>query len=96
MGNVKAIENAVESLPPMKLAEFRRWFAEFDGIEWDRQIERGACRLSRRFGEKALKQTASKRFWQRLYALPAEITQRFTFCSGRRSPFHSLFPNGQP
>ena len=42
MGNVKAIENAVESLPPMELAEFRRWFAEFDGTAWDRQIERDA------------------------------------------------------
>ena len=40
MGNVKSIENAVEALPPMELAEFRRWFAEFDGTAWDRQIER--------------------------------------------------------
>ena len=42
MGNVKSIENAVESLSPMELAEFRRWFAEFDGTAWDRQIERDA------------------------------------------------------
>ena len=42
MGNVKAIENAVESLPPMELAEFRRWFAEFDGTVWNRHIERDA------------------------------------------------------
>ncbi|MBC7609274.1 MAG: hypothetical protein H7228_06800 [Polaromonas sp.] len=39
MGNVKSIESAVESLPPMELAEFRQWFAEFDGHEWDKQIE---------------------------------------------------------
>ncbi len=39
MGNVKSIEHAVESLPPMELAEFRRWFSEFDGAAWDRQIE---------------------------------------------------------
>ena len=42
MGNVKSIENAVESLPPMELAEFRRWFAEFDGNAWGRQIEQNA------------------------------------------------------
>lgn len=39
MENVKSIENAVESLPPQELAEFRRWFADFDGAAWDRQIE---------------------------------------------------------
>ena len=43
MGNVKSIEKAVESLPPMELAEFRRWFAEFDGSVWDRQIEQDAA-----------------------------------------------------
>ena len=30
MGNVKFIEKAVESLAPVELTEFRRWFAEFD------------------------------------------------------------------
>ena len=43
MGNVKSIESAVESLPPMELAEFRRWFAEFDGKAWDSQIEQDAA-----------------------------------------------------
>ena len=42
MENVKSIEHAVESLPPLELAEFRRWFAEFDGHAWDRQIENDA------------------------------------------------------
>ena len=42
MGSVKSIESAVESLPPVELAEFRRWFAEFDGNAWDRQIEQDA------------------------------------------------------
>jgi hypothetical protein len=42
MGNVKSIENAVESLPPLELAEFRRWFAEFDSKAWDRQIDQDA------------------------------------------------------
>ena len=43
MGNVKSIENAVESLPPSELAEFRRWFAEFDAAAWDQQIEQDAA-----------------------------------------------------
>lgn len=42
MGNIKSIEKAVEALPPAELAEFRRWFAEFDGSAWDRQIEQDA------------------------------------------------------
>ena len=49
MGNVKSIEKAVESLPPSELAEFRRWFAEFDAASWDHQIEQdaGSGRLDR-------------------------------------------------
>ena len=43
MGNVKTIEKAVESLPPSELAEFRRWFAEFDAAAWDKQIEQDAA-----------------------------------------------------
>ena len=43
MGSVKSIEIAVESLPPTELAEFRRWFAEFDGNAWDTQIEQDAA-----------------------------------------------------
>ena len=39
MSDVKAIENAVKSLPPQEFAEFRNWFAEFDTAAWDRQIE---------------------------------------------------------
>ena len=39
METVKSIEKAVESLPPFELAEFRRWFAEFDSGAWDRQLE---------------------------------------------------------
>lgn len=42
MGDVKAIEKAVEALPPAELAEFRRRFAEYDGTAWDRQIETDA------------------------------------------------------
>ena len=43
MGDVKTIEKAVESLPPADLAEFRRWFAEFDANVWDKQIEQDAA-----------------------------------------------------
>ena len=43
MGNVKSIEMAVESLPPSELAEFRRWFAEFDASAWDKQVEQDAA-----------------------------------------------------
>jgi hypothetical protein len=39
MTDVKTIEEAVRSLPPHELAEFRRWFAEFDAAAWDMQIE---------------------------------------------------------
>jgi hypothetical protein len=42
MGDVKAIEKAVAALPADKLAEFRQWFAEFDGAARDRQIEQDA------------------------------------------------------
>lgn len=43
MGNVQSIEKAVKSLPPSELAEFRRWFAEFDADAWDKQIEQDAA-----------------------------------------------------
>ena len=39
MSDVKAIEDAVRSLPPQELAEFLRWFAEFDNAVWDTQLE---------------------------------------------------------
>jgi hypothetical protein len=39
MPDVKAIEEAVQSLLPPDLAEFRRWFTEFDSAAWDRQVE---------------------------------------------------------
>ena len=42
MGNVESIEKAVESLPASDLAEFRRWFAEYDAAAWDKQIEQDA------------------------------------------------------
>jgi hypothetical protein len=39
MPDVKTLEEAVQALPPSALAEFRRWFTEFDSAAWDRQIE---------------------------------------------------------
>ena len=42
MGDIKSIEKAVEALPPSELAEFRRWFADFDAAAWDAQIEQDA------------------------------------------------------
>ncbi len=39
MPDVKAIEDAVKALPPQDLAEFRRWFAEFDLSLWDQKID---------------------------------------------------------
>jgi hypothetical protein len=43
MSDVKSIEKAVEALPPAELAEFRRWFAEYDAAAWDRQIDEDAA-----------------------------------------------------
>ncbi len=42
MSEVESIEVAVANLPPADLAEFRRWFAEFDGASWDARIESDA------------------------------------------------------
>lgn len=39
---IETIEMAVQNLPPAGLAEFRRWFAEFDSSNWDTQIESDA------------------------------------------------------
>ncbi|MFN7871840.1 MAG: hypothetical protein ACK5QQ_06535 [Cyanobacteriota bacterium] len=36
---LKALEEAVAALDPSALAEFRRWFAEFDAAAWDPQLE---------------------------------------------------------
>ena len=39
MSTIEQIEDAVRRLSSEELAEFRTWFAEFDGVLWDRQIE---------------------------------------------------------
>ena len=38
MSKVKSIEQEIKALTPSELAAFRRWFFEFDGQVWDRQI----------------------------------------------------------
>lgn len=55
MSTIPEIEKAVQSLGPDDLAKFRIWFAEFDGAEWDRQIEKDVAegRLDR-LAEEAL------------------------------------------
>jgi hypothetical protein len=40
--NVEAIEQAIQQLPAHDLAEFRRWFVQFDEAVWDAQIEADA------------------------------------------------------
>lgn len=39
---VQEIENAISSLSPDDLAEFSRWFEEFQSQLWDEQIARDA------------------------------------------------------
>ncbi len=42
MATIQDIELAVQQLPKQELAEFRRWFAQFDESAWDAQIEADA------------------------------------------------------
>ena len=42
MPDVKALEEAVQALSSSALAEFRRWFTEFDAAAWDRQLDADA------------------------------------------------------
>ena len=39
---LEQLQEAVEKLPPEKLARFRAWFEEFAADAWDRQIEQDA------------------------------------------------------
>jgi len=43
MTTIQAIEQAVQQLPAQDLAEFRRWFTQFDEAAWDAQIEADAA-----------------------------------------------------
>lgn len=43
MTSVESLEQTVAKLPPEELAEFRRWFAQFDAAFWDARIEADAA-----------------------------------------------------
>lgn len=43
MTTVRTIEQAIQKLPAKDLAEFRRWFTQFDEAAWDAQIEADAA-----------------------------------------------------
>jgi len=42
MTHVEKLEREIAALTPGELAEFRRWYAEFDAAIWDRQLEEDA------------------------------------------------------
>jgi len=42
MSNLREIQEAIQALSAAEQAELRQWFAEFDAVEWDAQIERDA------------------------------------------------------
>ena len=42
MTNVEAVGKEIERFTPTELAEFRRWYANFDADAWDEQIEADA------------------------------------------------------
>lgn len=39
MSKVQQLEKEIEQLSPEELAQFRRWYAEFDAQVWDRRFE---------------------------------------------------------
>jgi hypothetical protein len=43
MTTLEHAEKIVAQLSPEELAQFRQWFAEFDGDAWDAQIEADAA-----------------------------------------------------
>ena len=68
MGNVKSIEKPVESLPPSELAEFRRWFAEFDAAVWDRQKDMDIIRARLKVAEAIAKAMRRRQLTQQAAA----------------------------
>lgn len=43
MATLESVEQAIQEFTQAQLAEFRKWFAEYDGENWDRQIENDAA-----------------------------------------------------
>jgi hypothetical protein len=62
MTTVQEIKDAVSDLSPENLAAFRAWFAEFDAMLWDRQLEMDVAsgRLDR-LGDEALQDLREER-----------------------------------
>jgi hypothetical protein len=76
MSKLEAFEKNLSGLSAEELAEFWRWFAEFDGAAWDSQIERDVkagkldalaaealCDQARGKIHRVLKHFASPNFW---------------------------------
>jgi hypothetical protein len=42
MTKVQRLEQEIQQLSPSELAAFRKWFDEYDAVEWDQQIEQDA------------------------------------------------------
>lgn len=42
MTTVESLEQTIATLAPADLAALRRWFAQFDAVAWDAQIESDA------------------------------------------------------
>jgi len=42
MTKVQRLEQEIKQLSPSELAAFRKWFDEYDSVEWDKQIEQDA------------------------------------------------------
>jgi len=39
MGKLEQIEDAIKALSATELQKLRAWFADFDAVNWDRQLE---------------------------------------------------------
>jgi hypothetical protein len=62
MSKVEKLEQQIRTLSPEELAQFRRWFLEFDWAVWDAQLERDvrAGKLDA-VAEKALREHAARK-----------------------------------
>lgn len=55
MSNVEKLEREVAALSEEELAEFRRWYADFDAAVWDRRLTADAAAGALdRFADEAL------------------------------------------
>jgi hypothetical protein len=62
MGKVEQIERAIKALSPDELEQLRAWFADFDAVHWDRQLEADvACGRLDKLAERALAEHAAGR-----------------------------------